>query len=66
MDSEARVGQAQEAIIRYLFQDPTGLIMAQAKSLVHNDKVPDLWERRVFPYNVLENGAGTGLGRRYH
>ena len=63
---KAGVGQAQDAIIRYLFQDPTGLILAQAKNLVHDDKVPDLWERRVFPYNVLGNGAGTGLGRKYH
>ena len=50
---EAGVAQTQDSLKRYKWQDLANLPVGQGKSLVHDDKVSDLWERRMFPHKVL-------------
>ena len=52
--------QAQDAIKRYTIKPD--FCQAYTEWLVSTYKVPNLWERRVFPLTDTLSGARTGLG----
>ena len=54
------VVQAQDAIKRYTLKPR--VCQAYTERLVSTYKVPNLWERRVFPLTDTWSGARTGLG----
>ena len=54
------VVQAKDAIKRYTLKPI--FRQAQTERLVSTYKVPNLWERKVFPLTNMRSGARAGLG----
>ena len=52
--------QAQDAIKRYTIKPD--FCQAYTEWLVSTYKVPNLWERKVFPLTNMRSGARAGLG----